>query len=55
MEYTRKQVRKAMEAWARDAYDDSNNENEYPSVESYSSEDEYVSDCVVSLMYYLED
>jgi hypothetical protein len=55
MEYTRKQIRKAVEAWARDAWDDTENEDEYDDINDYDNEEEYVKDCVNSMFYHLDD
>ncbi len=54
MTYTRKEIRKALEEWVRESWDDSQNENEFPSIEDYSDEESYVKDCVYSLFIYLD-
>ena len=54
MEYTRKQIRKALEAWSRDSWDDLQNENEFPEVSDYTKEEDYVKDCVDSMFMYLD-
>jgi hypothetical protein len=54
MTYTRKEIRKALEEWVRECWDDSKNENEYPSMEDYPDEESYAKDCVDCLFSYLD-
>ena len=54
MEYTRKEIRKGLEAWARDAYDDEMNEQENLNISDYETEDDYVKACVECLFSYLD-
>ena len=54
MTYTRKEIRKALEEWVSESWDDLNNENEYPGIEDYKDEESYKKDCVDSLFSYLD-
>ena len=47
-------MRKALEEWVRESWEDSENKNEFHTMEDYSDEESYLKDCVDSLFSYLD-